>query len=941
MKTLSIYDKIAAMKPEPPTHWYDPPEVSPWGERVFAEIATVLEISKGEDGAYDALCEQAVDMLYDNFVKTHALPDELCQKAEEMLLPLAEKAKAYTIHCVAHAHLDMDWMWGYHETASIVTATFRTMLNLMNEYPDFIFSQSQGATYDIVKQYDPDMFEEIKARVKEGRWEFAGSTWVELDKNMPSGESMARHILYTKRFLNEEFGLPYDSVNNDFHPDSFGHSGAIPEIFEAGGIKYFYHCRGLDGPFLYRWQSESGADIITCNEPLWYNDSIRPIYLSLIPKFCRDYGVKDFMKIYGVGDHGGGPTRKDLERIIDMQSWPVAPTIKFSTYHAFFEAIAPYKENFPIIKGELGPTMTGCYTSVSQLKSANRQAEDHLVNSEAVNAMAAALAGGKRYRGYRKAWEKVLFNHFHDILPGSNTAESKDHARGYFEEAMAAAETGATIALDKFAASIDTSMFETPDEPLLSRSEGGGVGCLIDEGHRYRFPAAERGRGKTRIVHFFNPTAYDRETVEEMHIWDWYGNPGCMTVTDTEGNAVPFNHINTAQGQWNHLCTTLHVQVKIPAYGYSTYIISEKPRDSFRFAYFPPDPRVNYYPDYVLENDYIRAEFSPITLELVNLLDKESGKVLIDKPSAYFLIASENAKFKGSGAWVEGDYVHLENLNEIRRPVATGPIKANGLRKQFEYFIEYNKSKINCTVSLDATSRALRFSVKADWREIGERGVSTPVLRFEAPVSYDVKACRAELQFTTKDREQQIRHDSFSRRFYSAIPVCGDRAVTLMTDTKYGYRCYDNKLSVNILRTTTGPNPHPEVGWRFVQIGLGVSSTANEALYQMADEFVTEALYITNTAHPGTLPLSASLVKASEGVGVSSVKIAEDDCGLVLRTYGVNEKCENAVLTFGKEVKAAYLVDLNEQVLSEAAFAGNTVSYTMPLGKVKTVKVVL
>ncbi len=304
------------------------------------------------------------------------------------------------------------------------------------------------------------------------------------------------------------------------------------------------------------------------------------------------------------------------------------------------------------------------------------------------------------------------------------------------------------------------------------------------------------------------------------------------------------------------------------------------------------------------------------------------------------MIASENAKFKGSGAWVEGDYVHLENLNECGRPVASGPIKANGLRKQFEYFIEYNKSKINCTVSLDATSRALRFSVKADWREIGERGVSTPVLRFEAPVSYDVKACRAELQFTTKDREQQIRHDSFSRRFYSALPVCGDRAVTLMTDTKYGYRCYDGKLSVNILRTTTGPNPHPEVGWRFVQIGLGVGSTEKEALYQMADEFVTEALYITNTAHPGTLPLSDSLVKASEGVGVSAVKVAEDDCGIVLRTFGTNEKCENATLTFAKEVKAAYLTDINEQTVADVAVDGSKVSYTIPYGKVRTVKVV-
>ena len=941
MKKMSIYDKIAAMKPEPPSHWFDPPEVSPWGERVFAEIATVLEISKGENGAYDALAEQAVDLLYASYERSHAVPDELFMEAEKLLLPLSEKAKSYTVHCVAHAHLDMDWMWGYHETAAIVTGTFRTMLNLMKEYPDFIFSQSQAATYDLVKKFDPDMFDEIKERVKEGRWEFAGSTWVELDKNLPSGESMARHILYSKRFLNEEFGLPYDSINNDFHPDSFGHSAAIPEIFRQGGIKYFYHCRGVDGPFLYRWQSESGAEIITCNEPLWYNDLIRPIYLSLIPKFCRDYGVKDFMKIYGVGDHGGGPTRKDIERIIDMQSWPVAPTLIFSTYHAFFDAIAPYKDNFPVIKGELGPTFTGCYTSESRIKTANRIAEDHLVNSEAINAMSVIEAGGKRYRGYRKAWEHVLFNHFHDIIPGSGVQESKDHARGIFEESMAAAETAAVIALDKFAAEIDTSAFETPDEALLSRSEGGGVGDLMSEAYRYRFPAAERGRGRTRIVHFFNPTRFDRETVEEIHLWDWYGTPECMTVTDTEGNPVPFEHCETKQGAWNHLCTTLMLKAKIPAYGYNTYIVSEKPRESFRFAYFPPDPRVTYYKDIVLENEHIRAEFSSVSLELTALIDKATGKKLIDKPSGYFVLAWENSQYKGGGAWVEGNYTHIENLNAEHKPVLTGPVKTSGLRQKFTYFIEVENSRVECTVSLDDNARSLRFAVKADWREYGKRGSSIPVLRFEAPVSYDVKACRAELQFNTIDREQNPLHDSFSRRFYSALPVCGDRAVTLMTDTKYGYRCSNNALSVNILRTTNGPNKYPEMGLRYVQIGLGICDCDNKSLYKLADEFVTEALYITNTAHKGTLPLTAQVLTASEGAAVANIKVAEDDNSIVLRTFSEEGKEVEAVITFEKPVKAACLTDLNEQPVGEVKIDGNTVSYTLPAYAVQTVKVEL
>lgn len=122
---------------------------------------------------------------------------------------------------------------------------------------------------------------------------------------MPDLESMARHILYTKQFLNERFGIPYENINQDFHPDTFGHSASVPEIMAAGGIRYFYHCRGLDGEQLYRWRSPSGAEVLALNEPMWYNDAIRAMYLSLVPQFCNKYGIHDMMKIYGVGDHGG------------------------------------------------------------------------------------------------------------------------------------------------------------------------------------------------------------------------------------------------------------------------------------------------------------------------------------------------------------------------------------------------------------------------------------------------------------------------------------------------------------------------------------------------------------------------------------------------------------------------------------------------------------
>ena len=241
---MTMYDKIAEMKPEQKNHWIDIPELSYWGERFFAEFAVAEAVATDEERP---LLEAVIDGLYAAFCREHALTDTACREAEAGLLPFAGRAKAYTLHCVAHAHIDMDWLWGLHETVDVVLSTFRTMLDLMEEYPDFTFSQSQCAVYRMVEFYDPALFRRLRERVLEGRFEFAGSTFVELDKNLPNLESMARHILYTKRYLHDRFGIPFEDVNLDFHPDSFGHSASVPEILRAGGIRYFYHCRGLDG----------------------------------------------------------------------------------------------------------------------------------------------------------------------------------------------------------------------------------------------------------------------------------------------------------------------------------------------------------------------------------------------------------------------------------------------------------------------------------------------------------------------------------------------------------------------------------------------------------------------------------------------------------------------------------------------------------------------
>ncbi len=939
---MTRYDKIAQMKPEQKNHWIEMGALSAWGERIFAEIAVCEELNKMENGAYDALIDQAVDCLFDTFTAEHALPDSVCQAAETILLPLSDKAKSMTMHCVAHAHIDMDWMWGFHETVDVVLNTFRTMLDLMDEYEDFTFSQSQAAVYRIAEYYDPALFERMKQRIKEGRFEFAGSTFVELDKNMPNLESMARHILYTKRFLNERFDIPFENVNMDFHPDSFGHSACVPEILSAGGIRYFYHCRGLDGEQLYRWQSDSGAEILTLNEPLWYNDDILPRYLHIVPQFCRKYGVMDMMKVYGAGDHGGGPTRKDIEMILEMQKWPVAPTIRFSTYDAFFRSIEPFREHLPVLRGELGPTFTGCYTSQSQMKQINRIGEDRLYESEMITTFANAKAGGNSFaKQYRDAWEKVLFNQFHDILPGSNTPASRNHALGAFEEAMGVCMSGAGSSLRTFAQSIDTSMFDTPFDPLASRSEGGGVGLNTDEKNRFRLPGTERGRGKTRLIHLFNPTRFDRDGVSEITLWDWPGDPDRIKASDADGKPLVCRVTKQQPNDWNHLRTDILVEASVPALGYTTVKIEEAPKEQFCFAAMPPDPRVTYYDDSILENDFVRIRFDDHDFSIISYYDKQSGKELLEGP-AHFALAYE-LPFKGHGsAWVEGVHSRITNLNRDSIPTLISQDLFAPLCKQLCFRLRKGELTLDVTAQLFDHSPILDLSVNVSKFPTSD-AEGIPQLSFCAPLAYETKAVRCDLQIGTTDRPLNMTHDGFTRNFCFGVPTDSTHGLALLSDSKYGCRGDKHWLQISLLRASSNPDKYPEIGERFFRIGLSVSDGAPLALKELGERFVHRDLpYASNTAHPGTLPLTDRFFTVSGNAVVSCVKQAEyvENAFVVRLASAFRDESAEAVLHFDTDVTGVEFVDLAEQPIGAVpSFADHTVTLPMEPGQTVTLLV--
>ncbi|MBR4889159.1 MAG: alpha-mannosidase, partial [Clostridia bacterium] len=376
--------------------------------RILAEIQFSLELSVRYEGKYDSEIDAALTLLENALASDECLTRSVCDEAEKLLLPRQPAAKEYTVLYAAHAHIDMNWMWGWQETVAVTLSTFRTMLNLMKEYPGFTYSQSQASVYKIVEEYDPDMMEEIKERIREGRWEVTANAWVETDKNMPDTESLIRHIALTRKYLQETWEIDPSDLKVDFSPDTFGHNAFVPEINTFGGVPYYYHCRGLqDDLTLYRYRTPSGNEVLMYKEPYWYNSGVNPDNgTGVFEMERRCGGLKTALIVYGVGNHGGGPTRRDIETMLEMQQWPIFPTLKFGTIREYFEVAETVRDKVPVIDHELNAIFSGCYTTQSRIKLGNRRAEAGLLESETMNALAHYTLGvSVPTKRYEKAWQ--------------------------------------------------------------------------------------------------------------------------------------------------------------------------------------------------------------------------------------------------------------------------------------------------------------------------------------------------------------------------------------------------------------------------------------------------------------------------------------------------------------------------------------------------------
>ncbi|MHC4883665.1 MAG: alpha-mannosidase [Planctomycetota bacterium] len=927
-----------------------------WKERIEAQIDLADQLLKEQQSAPNGWAE-AIESARGIMEAAYGSGEPLeaaVKKAETALTPMAESAKAMTVHCIGHAHIDMNWQWSWPETVAVTLDTFTTVLRLMEEYPDFTFSQSQASVYEIVQRHDPAMLGAIAARVREGRWEVTASHWVEGDKNLANAESLSRHILTTRTYMKELFDLAPEDVPVDWAPDTFGHAATVPNYLAQAGVKYCYlHRPGIDSgvPEAFRWQGTDGSEVLAYNDSvLGYNGRSTPALIPHCLRFLAHTGGTHYPFVYGIGDHGGGPTRRDLEMIQEMDAWPVFPTLRFSTAKAFFEALAAEAKSLPVHIGELNTEFAGCYTTQSLIKKVNRVSENRLYDTEFA-ATLATMAADREYPKERleASWREALLTHFHDILPGSGVHDTRTYTHGMYQRVMADLSIEETQSLRTLAGRVNTAaLAEQMPAGLkpaarLHSSLGGGAGVWTGDGN---LSSAElvNDHGDRPFV-LFNSTGAERREVVEVTLWDDAAPHESTLLADRvflvkneAGTAIPAQ--KTGRGdEWGHPYVRVAFPVVVPPFGYATYVVSEAEKDCDELkpcVRFLEKPHHCTYSQvererFGMENECLRLELDPETGGLASLITRSDGREWIDASAPNSLLRYGVERPHEMSSWL------LDHTNGW----SGGGVKAirNGVsgpyRCSLEVDLAFEESSFTLVYTLDAGTDALHVDIRGTWFQRGTATEGIPTLRLELPLALDEPKARYEIPFGGITRPHHRGEEQPGLQWVSASEE-GGAGVLLCNDSKYGFGLKGSTLHATLIHASYCPDPLPEIGEHAMAFRIRPFASLTDCNAIHGARCLNHPLRVVGTGiQEGELPLVGSAVRVDGGAAISGMKRSEDGASLILRlfdTTGVGETVrlglDPALLGERNQVE---VVDLMERPIKSDAASLNGTELTVAL----------
>ncbi len=804
-----------------------------------------------------------------------------------------------TAWCVGHTHIDVAWLWPVRQTREKAGRSFSTVLNLMEHYPEYIFMSSQPQLYQFVKEDYPGVYEKIRERIKEGRWEPEGAMWLEADCNLSSGESLVRQILFGTRFFEREFGVKNKIL---WLPDVFGYSAALPQILKKSGIEYFvtskiswneYNKMPYD---TFWWVGLDGTGILThfltaCSTTRrWlhshsttYNANLNPDeILGSWLRYQQKSLNNEVLVSYGYGDGGGGPTKEMLENAKRLHKGiPGCPRVRLGKALEYLERLKENTLSDPKLPKWIGELYLeyhrGTYTSMARNKKFNRKSEFMLQDMEWLSSLD-HVVGNTEYPSdiINNCWETVLLNQFHDILPGSSIREVYEDSLEQYREVFRQGQAllGSSI----------RSIAEKIDLP-----------------------------GPSVVV--MNQLGFERSDIVTVDI------PENSLLEDQDGNDVPLQHTDDGKA--------IFYAENIPAKGYKTY--------SLKYVSCGPEP--TYKPiTKELENRFFAVRFDD-EYNIISLTDKRCGREIIRKGSrANVLQAFEDKPFNFD-AWDINIYYQdkMWEINDVEgvELVEDGPVRTSLRIKR-----KFLDSVISQTVILYNDIPRIDFKTEIDWKE------KHILLKAAFPVDIHSDKATYDIQFGNVERPTHW-NTSWD---YARFEVCAhkwadlsedDYGVSLLNDCKYGYDIKDGVMRITLLKSATYPNEdadretheftyslYPHMGgWRSGNT-VQMAYSLNCPLYGHVEE-----------AHPGSLPSRMSMAHVNrENVILETIKKAEDSNDIIIRLYECYNRRTKATLEFFTELSEVHECDLMENETKAVPVSGKAFEFELMPYEIKTFK---
>jgi alpha-mannosidase len=810
------------------------------------------------------------------------------------LEPVKNNAQQYSLYLIGYSHIDLAWLWDKNEGEEVWLNTSHTVLNLMNDYPDWIYCAGQAAGYRYMERDYPEIFAQIKQRVAEGRWEIVGGTWAEFDSNLPGGESYIRHLLYGKRYFREKFGK---DIVVAWTPDSFGYNWNLAQIYKKAGMigfvtqkinwndtnKFPYH--------VFWWEGPDGSRLLTYFPFGGYSEGLETdSVLGHMKDMEKTTGLKETYEIFGVGDHGGGVTRTQLDRAFTFKDDPIFPSTKFITADGYFRHLGEMakKTNFPVYKNELYLEYhRGTYTSQASTKHNNRFGETALADSELFSSIAFRLGAPYPRADIRDAWDILMFNHFHDVLPGSSI--NKVYKDTEIDYAKMFEKTGGATnsALKTIASKVNTN-------------------------------------GKGGALMLFNPLPWKRDGEIEIAV----ESPEKTAILNTTGEPVLTQVVTAADGSKK----LLFVARGLPADGYATYRIA---------AASPSKPKAGALKaaGATIENEFFKVTVDPKTGNISSLIDKRDKREYFGGGKEGNMLQAYRDRHPDYDAWNiqlhEAKPVTLASPPEI---VENGPVRVT-----LRWTKMVGESTFVHYLSIVQGVPEVFARLEVDWKESHvmaklafQLNLSSDDAWYEIPYAAIPRAAK------WKNKVDEAKWEVSAQKWVDYPSGDGKAGFSLLNNSKYGYDTKDNVMRMSLLRSPKEPDPEADMKHHTIDYALypHAGDWRSAQTPRRGYEFNYPVLALVEPAHSGSLPASQSFF-ASEpsNVILSSIKLAEDSNSFILRVYEATGKDSTAKITLPAAPKSVEETNLMEEEAKPVKFKGATIEVQIGHYEIKTFKV--